>query len=154
MRASWLVGILFILSAPVVAEDFYVTDNALTALPPFEEGVVRAHWTFVGYEDCQVVGKAINLAESGEEKGYFATTADDCAWLGGSGPIWVVKRVNGALHLVLSDHGFSSTVAPQSRNGLRHISISAILTGWYFESQWEFNGTVYVKTGERKEDMR
>jgi hypothetical protein len=154
MRTSWLITILFFLSAPVMAEDFFATDKKLTALPPFPEGVVRAHWTFVGYEDCQVVGKAINLAESGETEGYFATTANACAWLGASGPIWVVERVDGALQLVLSDHGFSSTAAPQSRNGLRHISVSAILTGSYFKSLWEFNGARYVKTGERKEDTR
>lgn len=151
MRASWLMAVLCFLSAPAMAADFFAKDKSLTALPAHVDGVVRAHWTFAGYQDCEVVGKTINLAEPGETEGYVATTADECAWLSASAPIWVVERVDGALQMVASDTGYSLTMGEQSKNGLRHILLSTYLAGSFFESFWEFNGLRYIKLRDRSE---
>lgn len=151
MRAIRFISILCFISAPVFASDFHVKDETLTPLPIYPDGVVRAHWTFSGYEACQVVGRPINLAAEDRAEAYFATTADECGWLAASGPIWVVQRIDGALHLVLSDRGYAAAVTQESRNGLRHISVSALLSGSFFQSLWEFNGMRYVNTRERTE---
>jgi hypothetical protein len=152
-RAFSFIAILWFLCAPAMAVDFFVTDTNLTPLPAFPDGVVRSHWTFKGYEACRVVGKPFNLVEEGEPEteGYFATTAHDCEWMANSGPIWVVQRVDGALHMVLASRGYAAKVAPESRSGLRNIYVLAVIAGALFESLWEFNDAKYVNTRAEKE---
>jgi hypothetical protein len=152
-RTFSFIVVLWLLSAQAMAADFFVKDTSLTSLPVFPDGVVRSHWTFKGYEACRVVGKPFNLVEEGEPatEGYFATTADECEWMTDSGPIWVVQRVHGALHMVLAHRGYATKVAPVSRNGLRHIYVLAVLAGALFEGLWEFNEEKYVNTREEKE---
>lgn len=151
LRALVFITALWLFPAQAMTIDFLVKDQSLVPLPEFPDGVVRSHWTFKGYENCRVVGIAVNLAESGETEGYFATTADECGWIAASGPIWVVERVDGALQLVLATRGYWSRVSQESRHGLRHIIVSAVLAGAVFESVWEFNGTNYVNTREEVE---
>jgi hypothetical protein len=150
MRSSYLLTVLCLLCAPVMAADFFVKDKKLTALPELVGDVIRVHSSFADFKNCPLVGRKISLADWNGE-GYIATTADECEWQATSGPIWIVGRVDGIREVVLAGSGYSLTIGQKWNKGYLNVSISAVLSGAPYQSLWEFNGNRYMKTKGRDE---
>jgi hypothetical protein len=134
---------------PAVAEDFYIEEELLAAVPEQVARAIRNDSSAAEYQDCKFIGKRVELSAKWKLNGYVATTANGCAWAAASGPIWVVSLANTGPELILSGQGYSLTLGKQSSVGLRNIATSAGTAGWYSEDLWKFGGKHYVKVRQK-----
>lgn len=125
------------------ADDFYIEDDELAALPTPIEAAIRKSKDFDS-TSCKLIGKTIDLTGKQPHSGYFVTTADACDWGRALGPIWVVRsEPNPAV--VLAHGGYALKLVQPLNNGLLSISITAETAGKSAKSLWKFDGQHYSK---------
>jgi hypothetical protein len=128
------------------ANDFYIEDEKLTALPAPIEAVIRKSKGFES-TSCKLIGKTMDLTGTGTypHSGYFVTTADACDWGRALGPIWVV-RSRPTPTVVLAHGGYALALRQPLSNGLLSISISTETAGNSSKNLWKFDGQHYSQS--------
>jgi|APFre7841882630_1041343.scaffolds.fasta_scaffold00480_5 hypothetical protein len=145
-----ILGLLIFASTSWPVQTFTIEDDDLSAVPGNAEVVIRSSEVKDDdLQNCELVGKAVDLDGHGQTIDLIVTMRDAAGWGAALGPIWVLRGDGDSFVIVLSDGGYSVTIGKAKHKGLYDITISAETAGWSRQSIWEFNGKRYKKTKEK-----
>ncbi len=147
MKYKWIILLFLVFTVEASAEPyiFSIEDEDLVSIPSAARVAILASEADPFWDNCNYVGKPVDLRLNGHADEWVVTTANACGWGNAMGPIWLLDKKSATYRVLLNDVGYSLSLSDHQYKGLPDIKVVGATAGWYEERRWNHTKNKYKK---------